>query len=40
MVGDTDSRDKTVALKKGARFGKWPLQRHLWLGWLLVRDAA
>jgi hypothetical protein len=40
MVGDTDSRDKTVALQKSARFRKRPLQRHPRLGWLLVRDAG
>jgi hypothetical protein len=51
MVGDADPRDKTAALQKtpapqnhprrakGARFRKRPLQRHLRLGWLLVRDA-
>ena len=50
MVGDTDSRDEAVALQKSARpaktsgaqktrFRKRPLQKHLRLGWLLVRDA-
>jgi hypothetical protein len=40
MVSFTNSRTSIEELEKCARFRKRPLQKQLWLGLLLVRDAG